>query len=92
MIKSGDERELDTAARKIIAACGGRANISFVDSSISRLEIQILSNNLVDVAALREAGAISVVLEKTMVQIIVGETAQRLHYLLVQILQIVPAT
>lgn len=90
MIKSDDERELDTAARKIIAACGGQANISFVDSSISRLEMQVVSNNAVDVTALREAGAIAVVLEKSMVQIIVGKAAQRLHYLLVQMLHIVP--
>lgn len=90
MIKYSDESKLTQIIRTIVCACGGAENICRVDSVISRLEIQIISNREVNVEALRDIGAISVVLEKQMVQIIVGEAAELLHYRLIEVLGIVP--
>ena len=91
MVESVDEEGLFKQAEDIVSACGGAQNISGIDSIISRLEVAVVSRHLVNLPSIRDAGAISVVLQNQEVQIIVGERAEKLHYLLVKILDITPA-
>ncbi|XCB29676.1 hypothetical protein RQN30_10920 [Arcanobacterium hippocoleae] len=90
MFEYADENQIAQLVRGILRACGGYANICGIDSEISRLEVQVVSNAEIDVQMLRNLGAAAVVLQKKMVQIIIGEVAESLHYLLAEKLEIVP--
>ncbi|MDD7505035.1 MAG: PTS transporter subunit EIIB [Actinomycetaceae bacterium] len=78
-------------ADQIIAASGGSANVSGVDSNISRIELSVKDSSQVDVEALRRLGAIGVVLQTEHVQLVFGKSADHIAYSLIDRLGIAPS-
>lgn len=60
------------SAEKIVAALGGLENIETVEGCITRLRTEVGDAALVDLAALKSAGAHDVVRMGTMFQIVLG--------------------
>ena len=65
-------------AQQIVAALGGAANIEDVEGCITRLRCELRDGSVVDEAALRAAGAHGVIVAGTVVQVVVGTTAEML--------------
>ncbi len=63
---------MEEQAQAFIAGLGGNENVTFVEACITRMRVEVDDTSLVDDVALREAGAYGVVLQKNVVQIIVG--------------------
>lgn len=67
-------------AKMMLKALGGKENIVNLDNCITRLRLVVNDANLIDVAAVKKAGAIDVVkLNDTNVQVIVGTKVQVLR-------------
>jgi PTS system N-acetylglucosamine-specific IIB component len=73
-------------AEAIMAGLGGPGNIVDLEACITRLRTQVQDGSLVDEAALKSAGAVGVMCQGRMVQVIVGLDADlvatRIHDLL----------
>ncbi len=65
-------------AEAILAGLGGPKNVQDVEPCITRLRVDVLDQNLVNEAALAEAGAFGVVQVGTTVQVVVGPVADSL--------------
>lgn len=65
-------------AQQIVDALGGADNIEDVEGCITRLRCELKDGSLVDEAALTAAGAHGVVRAGTVVQVVVGTTAEML--------------
>lgn len=61
-------------ARAILTALGGVANVVEIEPCTTRLRSQVRDPSLVDVAALRAAGAHGVMVSGRVVQVVVGPT------------------
>jgi PTS system N-acetylglucosamine-specific IIB component len=66
-----------TAAR-ILAALGGRENLTAVEGCITRLRTRVKDASLVDDTRLRAAGAHGVVRMGTTIQVVIGTEAEPL--------------
>lgn len=62
----------DDRAARILAALGGVANIVDIEPCTTRLRSEVRDTGLVDVAALRAAGAHGVMMAGRVVQVVVG--------------------
>jgi PTS system N-acetylglucosamine-specific IIB component len=73
-------------AEAIMVGLGGPGNIVELEACITRLRTQVQDGSLVDEAALRSAGAVGVMCQGRMVQVVVGldadVVATRIHDLL----------
>ena len=65
-------REPDDQATQILAALGGVTNIVDIEPCTTRLRSEVRDAGLVDVAALRAAGAHGVMMSGRVVQVVVG--------------------
>lgn len=73
--QSDDEGTIE--AKKIYAAVGGYDNLTDVDSCTTRLRLQVVDSEKIDVAAIKAAGAPGVSLpDKTHAQIVIGANVQ----------------
>lgn len=59
-------------AERIVAGLGGIENIEVVEGCVTRLRTEVGDAALVDVAALKSAGASDVVRMGTMIQVVLG--------------------
>lgn len=81
------ETGMTAQAEKILSGLGGRSNIKTIDACATRLRVEILSNDKVDEAALKNAGAVGVMNKmKGTVQVIVGTRAAQISDAVKQIL------
>ena len=67
-----------TKAEQIVAGLGGLDNIVEIEPCITRLRTEVKDAALVDVAALKAAGAYGVVISGTVIQVVVGPEADTL--------------
>ncbi len=67
---------MEEKAREIIAALGGAQNIKELDCCITRLRLVLHNPALVDEKRLRMQGAMGVLRMGSMVQVILGTTAE----------------
>lgn len=65
-------------AAQIVRGLGGDANILDLEPCITRLRVEVVEAGLVDVRALKAAGAIAVVTSGNAVQVVVGPEADTL--------------
>jgi N-acetylglucosamine PTS system EIIB component len=65
-------------AEQILAGLGGRGNIVEIEACITRLRTEVLDISLVDMPALKAAGAHGVMRTGTVVQVVVGPEADTL--------------
>lgn len=65
-------------AQKILAALGGRENITSIEPCITRLRVEVKDQTQVDDVALRQSGAFGVVASGSVVQVVVGPDAEEL--------------
>lgn len=65
-------------AEQIVAALGGIANIREVEACITRLRTEVSDAGLVNVQALKAAGAHGVMRTGAMIQVVVGPNADTL--------------
>jgi PTS system N-acetylglucosamine-specific IIB component len=70
---------LDVSCREravaVLAALGGPANVVEIEACITRLRTEVRDGALVDVAALRAAGAHGVMLRGQVLQVVLGPEA-----------------
>lgn len=64
--------------QKILEGLGGAANVTQLESCITRLRVEVADSELVDEAKLKDAGAFGVVQVGTTVQVVVGPDADSL--------------
>ena len=69
---------MSTKAEQILAGLGGAANVVEIEACITRLRTEVTDPSLVDVKALKAAGAHGVVATGTAVQVVVGPEADNL--------------
>jgi PTS system N-acetylglucosamine-specific IIB component len=62
-------------AQRIVAGLGGIENIEVVEGCVTRLRTEVADGALIDVAALKAAGASDVIRMGTMIQIVLGPDA-----------------
>ncbi|MET9671255.1 PTS glucose/sucrose transporter subunit IIB [Streptomyces sp. NPDC006475] len=62
-------------ARLIVEGLGGADNIADIEACITRLRTEVNDTNVVDVDALKRAGALGVLVSAGIVQVIVGPEA-----------------
>ncbi|WOQ18985.1 glucose PTS transporter subunit EIIB [Raineyella sp. W15-4] len=62
-------------AESLLAGLGGADNIADLEACITRLRTEVNDPSLVDEAALRKAGAMGVVKQGRVVQVVVGPQA-----------------
>lgn len=67
-----------STAEQIVAGLGGRDNITDLEPCITRLRVEVADQEKVDEDALRAAGAFGVVRSGSVVQVVVGPTADDL--------------
>ncbi|ANY09073.1 glucose PTS transporter subunit EIIB [Pseudonocardia sp. HH130630-07] len=65
-------------AEDIVAGLGGAANITEIESCITRLRTEVEDSGLVDEPALKRAGAHGVLIAGQVVQVVVGPEADGL--------------
>ena len=65
-------------AEQLLAGLGGAGNIVDIEPCITRLRTEVKDASLVDEAALKAAGAHGVVTSGSVVQVVVGPTADTL--------------
>lgn len=63
---------------QILAGLGGAANVVEIEACITRLRTEVKDASLVDQAALKAAGAHGVMATGTVVQVVVGPSADTL--------------
>ncbi|WP_086828165.1 glucose PTS transporter subunit EIIB [Allokutzneria sp. NRRL B-24872] len=68
----------DDRAAAILAGLGGAGNIEDIEACITRLRCEVHDGSKVDQAALKAAGAIGVMQQGTIVQVIVGPEADNI--------------
>jgi PTS system N-acetylglucosamine-specific IIB component len=64
-----------TQAEQILAGLGGRGNIVEIEACITRLRTALLDTTLVDESTLRGAGAHGIMRSGSVIQVVVGPTA-----------------
>ncbi|QNO15824.1 PTS maltose transporter subunit IICB [Alkalicella caledoniensis] len=75
VVESGDIAGY--SAKVMLEALGGKGNIDVLDNCITRLRLVVKDSNIIDVEAVKRAGAINVVkLDETNVQVIIGPKVQ----------------
>lgn len=67
-----------STAEQIVNGLGGQENITDLEPCITRLRVEVASQDKVDEDALRAAGAFGVVRSGKVVQVVVGPTADDL--------------
>ena len=67
-----------STATKIVAGLGGQENIADLEPCITRLRVEVVDQARVDEEALRAAGAFGVVRSGSVVQVVVGPTADEI--------------
>lgn len=67
-----------STATQIVAGLGGQENISDLEPCITRLRVEVVDQAKVDEEALRAAGAFGVVRSGSVVQVVVGPTADEI--------------
>ncbi|MFP7697049.1 glucose PTS transporter subunit EIIB [Trueperella sp. LYQ143] len=65
-------------AENLLAALGGRVNITSVETAITRLRVAVVDSRHVDERAVRECGAIGVVVQRGAVQVILGPATEEI--------------
>ena len=65
-------------AEQILSGLGGAANIVEIEACITRLRTEVENPALVDQAALQAAGAMGVVAQGSVIQVVVGPEADNL--------------
>jgi PTS system N-acetylglucosamine-specific IIB component len=65
-------------AEQILAGLGGAGNIVEIEACITRLRTEVEDSSLVDQAALKAAGAMGVVAQGKVIQVVVGPEADNL--------------
>jgi PTS system N-acetylglucosamine-specific IIB component len=65
-------------AEQILSGLGGAANIVEIEACITRLRTEVENPALVDQAALKAAGAMGVVAQGSVIQVVVGPEADNL--------------
>ncbi|MET9423324.1 MULTISPECIES: glucose PTS transporter subunit EIIB [unclassified Streptomyces] len=65
-------------ARLIVEGLGGAGNIADIEACITRLRTEVNDSAAVDVAALKKAGALGVLVSAGIVQVVVGAEADGL--------------
>ncbi|WP_340609184.1 N-acetylglucosamine-specific PTS transporter subunit IIBC [Xenorhabdus bharatensis] len=76
-LKAGGKNDIQEEAYNYIAAIGGSANLTNIDSCITRLRLSVKDSSLVNEQATKRLGASGVIrLNKESVQIIVGMRAE----------------
>lgn len=65
-------------ANQILEGLGGHANISDLESCITRLRVEVKNPEIVDEPTLKDAGAYGVVQVESTVQVVVGPDADDL--------------
>lgn len=73
-MKGGQVTEADVLAD----ALGGAANIHDVEPCVTRVRVEVHDPHLVDHGALRDFGALAVVVAGPVIQVVVGHTADEL--------------
>ena len=69
---------MPTKAQRIIDGLGGAENITELEACITRLRTEVQDPTVVDVQALKQAGAHGVLSSGTVVQVVVGAEAEAL--------------
>ena len=69
---------MSATAKSIVAGLGGSENITVLEPCITRLRVEVVDQDKVDEEALRATGAFGVVRSGTVVQAVVGPTADAL--------------
>lgn len=69
---------MSTKAEQILTGLGGAANIIEIEACITRLRTEVENPALVDQAALKAAGAMGVVAQGRVIQVVVGPEADNL--------------
>ena len=69
---------MSSKAEQILAGLGGAANIVEIEACITRLRTEVENPALVDQAALKAAGAMGVVAQGRVIQVVVGPEADNL--------------
>jgi N-acetylglucosamine PTS system EIICBA or EIICB component len=77
-------------AHRLVEALGGKANISSVDSCITRLRLSVNKAEVVNQEAIKTAGVRGIIISGTSLQIVVGTQAERIATEMKQILSVVP--
>ena len=67
-----------TEADVLADALGGAANIHDVEPCVTRVRVEVHDPHLVDHGALRDFGALAVVVAGPVIQVVVGHTADEL--------------
>lgn len=67
-----------STATQIVAGLGGQENITDLEPCITRLRVEVVDPDKVDEEALRAAGAFGVVRSGSVVQVVVGPTADQI--------------
>lgn len=62
-------------AQAILQALGGWDNIRTIEACITRIRVEVAQDDIIDDAALREAGAFDVIKVASVVQVVVGPCA-----------------
>ena len=69
---------MSNKAEQILSGLGGAANIVEIEACITRLRTEVENPALVDQAALKAAGAMGVVAQGSVIQVVVGPEADNL--------------
>ena len=62
----------DDIAKMIIDALGEKNNLITIDSCATRLRVELIDADVIDICSLKETGALEVLKDKNRVQIIYG--------------------
>ncbi len=76
----------DSLAEQLIAAFGGRDNLTHVDACITRLRMEVADRTLVDHARLKQLGAAGVLEVGDNVQAVFGPRAEALKNDIIEVL------
>ncbi|QKD80110.1 MULTISPECIES: glucose PTS transporter subunit EIIB [Actinomyces] len=77
-MKASEGVAMSTTAERIVAGLGGSDNIMVLEPCITRLRVEVVDQGKVDEEALRATGAFGVVRSGSVVQVVVGPTADAL--------------
>lgn len=71
-----------TKAQEILAALGGAANVVELESCITRLRLVVKNPGAVNDKRLKELGAVGVMKAGTVVQVVLGTSAERIEQIM----------
>ncbi|MFB5084158.1 PTS glucose/sucrose transporter subunit IIB [Symbiobacterium thermophilum] len=71
-----------TRAQEILAALGGKENVTELESCITRLRLVVNNPGAVDEKRLKAAGAVGVMKVGQVVQVILGTSAERIEQIM----------